>query len=57
MADVVFRGKNVVFPLQSARNDRFVLDENASLKTEKQNLSIRRHGDTEEKLECVLGGK
>lgn len=27
MRDVVFRGKNVVFPLQSERNDRFVVDE------------------------------
>lgn len=57
MADVVFRGKNVVFPLQSARNDRFVADENASLKTKKQSLSTWRRGDKEEKLECVLGGK
>jgi hypothetical protein len=27
MRDVVFRGKNVVFPLQSAENDGFVGDE------------------------------
>ncbi len=30
MREVVFRGKNVVFPLQSAINDRFAVDENAS---------------------------
>ena len=27
MRDVVFRGKNVVFPLQSDANDGFVVDE------------------------------
>ncbi len=30
MREVVFRGKNVVFPLQRARNDHFTVDENAS---------------------------
>lgn len=39
MRDVVFRGKNVVFPLQSEANDGFVVDENAAVKTQKQDLS------------------
>ncbi len=30
MRDVVFRGGNVVFPLQHAKNDGFVVDENGS---------------------------
>jgi hypothetical protein len=35
MRDVVFRGENVVFPLQSEKNDGFVVDENGSLKNGK----------------------
>lgn len=56
MRDVVFRGKNVVFPLQSEANDGFVVDENAAVKTQKQDLSTQRYRDGEEKQEGIQVG-
>jgi hypothetical protein len=53
---VVFRGKNVVFPLQSEEIDGFVVDEIGSSKTENQNLSTWKHGDVKEKQEGFKGG-
>jgi hypothetical protein len=57
MRDVVFRGENVVFPLQSEENDGFVVDEIGSLKTENQNLSTRRYRDAEAKQEGIFNEK
>jgi hypothetical protein len=54
--DVVFRGRNVVFPLQSEENDGFGVDEIGSWKMKNQNLSTWKHRDVEKKLEGVFDG-